>query len=64
MKEILEYNGSIHQLNRWIQKLLVYKFIIVHRLAAMIQDVDGVTQYIDSSFTNTQSPFLVYTQRM
>ena len=47
IKEIIEYNGSIHQIKRWSQELLAYEFVIIHRLAAMIQDVDGISRYID-----------------
>ena len=46
IKGILEYNGSIHQIKRWSQESLAYEFVVIHRLAAMIQDVDGVSRYI------------------
>ena len=39
IKEIFEYNGSIHQLKRWSRELLAYEFDTIHRLAAMMQDV-------------------------
>ena len=44
VKEILEYNGSIHMVMRWSQELLGYHFTIIHRLAAMMADVDGLTR--------------------
>ena len=47
IKEIIEYNGSIHQLTRWSQELLAYEFVVIHRLAAMMQDIEGVSRYID-----------------
>ena len=48
VEEILEYHGSIHQLKRWdCQELLAYKFVIINCLAAMMQDVDSVSRYLD-----------------
>ena len=48
IEEILEYNGSIHQLKRWgCQELLAYEFVIIHCLAAMMQDVDSISRYLD-----------------
>ena len=47
VKEILEYTGSIHQLHRWSQDLLGYEFVIIHRDASMMKDVDGLGRYID-----------------
>ena len=44
VKEILEYNGSIHMIMRWAQELLGYHFTIIHRLAAMMADVDALTR--------------------
>ena len=35
VKEILEYDGPIHQVRRWAQELLGYCFHIVHRPARM-----------------------------
>ena len=31
IKEVLEYDGSIHQLKRWTQELMAYKFVCFHR---------------------------------
>ena len=47
IKEILEYNGSIHQIKRWSQELLAYEFVILHRLARMMLDVDGLARFMD-----------------
>jgi len=33
VKEILEYDGPIHQVRRWAQELLGYFFHVVHRPA-------------------------------
>ena len=34
-------------MKRWSPELLAYEFVIVHRLAAIIQDIDGLSRYID-----------------
>ena len=47
VKEVLEYDGSIHQLKRWTQELMVYEFVCLHRPNKMMKDVDGVCRYID-----------------
>ena len=47
IKEVLKYNDSIHRLKRWSQELLEYEFVIVHRLAAIMKDVDSISRYID-----------------
>jgi hypothetical protein len=44
VKEILEYDGPIHQVRRWAQELLGYSFHIVHRPARMMADVDAFTR--------------------
>jgi hypothetical protein len=44
MKEILEYDGEIHQIRRWAQELLGYHFTIVHRPSRMMRDVDSLTR--------------------
>ena len=44
VKEILEYDGPIHQVCRWAQELLGYFFHIVHRPARMMADVDAFTR--------------------
>jgi hypothetical protein len=43
IKEILEYDGPIHQIRRWAQELLGYFFQVFHRPARMMRDVDGLT---------------------
>ena len=48
IKEIIEYNSSIHQLKKWTQQLLAYEFVIIHRVAPMIKDVDSVSRCVDS----------------
>ena len=47
IKEVLEYHGSIQQLKRWSQKLLVYELVIIHRPRKMMKDVDAISRYID-----------------
>ena len=47
IKEIIEYDGSIHQLKRWTQELLAYEFVIIHRVAAMMKDVDSISRCVD-----------------
>ena len=37
---ILEYDGPIHSLRRWCQELQNYHFVIFHRPATMMADVD------------------------
>ncbi len=48
IKEILEYDGSIHQIRRWAQELLGYFFQVFHRPARMMRDVDGLTRHYDN----------------
>ena len=45
IKEILEYTGSIHQLRRWSQEIFAYDFIIIHRPATMMKDVDSLSRH-------------------
>jgi hypothetical protein len=45
VKEILEYDGPIHQIRRWAQELLGYFFQVFHRPARMMRDVDGLTRF-------------------
>ena len=47
IKEVLEYDGSIHQLKRWTQDLMAYEFVCTHRPNKMMTDVDGVCRHID-----------------
>ena len=47
IKEILEYNGSIHRLKRWSQETLVYKVIVIHRISIIMKDVDDLSCYVD-----------------
>lgn len=44
VKEILNYNGSVHMLSRWAMELLGYNFSIVHRPARMMSDVDALNR--------------------
>ena len=47
IKEVLEYDGSIHRLKRWAQELLAYKFVCIHRPNKMMKDVDSICRHID-----------------
>ena len=47
VKEVLEYDGPIHQIRRWAQELLGYFFQVFHRPARMMRDVDGLTRRFD-----------------
>ena len=47
VKEVLEYDGSIHKLKRWTQELMVYEFVCLHRPNKMMKDVDGFCRHID-----------------
>ena len=47
VNKILEYSRSIHQLRRWSQKRLDYKFAKIHRTSSMMKDVDGLSRHID-----------------
>ena len=47
IKEVLEYDGSIHQLKRWTQELMAYEFVCIHRPNKIMKDVDGVCRHID-----------------
>ena len=47
VKEVLEYNDSIHQLKRWSQKILAYEFVCIHRPNKMMMDVDSICRHID-----------------
>jgi hypothetical protein len=49
VKEVLHYDGSIHQIRRWAQELLGYFFQVIHRPARMMRDVDGLTRHYDSN---------------
>jgi len=44
IKEILDYDGPIAMIYRWAQELLGYHFSILHRLARMMIDVDGLSR--------------------
>ena len=46
IKQILEYNGSSHQLKRWSRELLVYECVIIYRPAAKKNYADGIYRYI------------------
>ena len=47
IKEILKYCRGIHQLRRWYQDIFGYEFSIIHCIASMMKDVDGLSRYID-----------------
>lgn len=47
IKEVLEYNGSIHQLKHWFQEILAYEFVCLHYPRKMMKDVDRVCRNID-----------------
>jgi hypothetical protein len=53
VREILEYDGPIHQIRRWAQELLGYHFQIFHRPARLMRDVDGLTRRYDHPLTVT-----------
>ena len=44
VKEILEYFGPVHQLQRWSQELMGYEYAFIHRPARMIRDVDDLSR--------------------
>lgn len=46
--KILRYDGLMHTLRYWMQKLLEYAFIYVDRLNTMMQDVDALSRYLES----------------
>ena len=46
IKEIIEYDGNIHQLKRWTQELLAYEFVIIHRVASMKKNVDSISRCV------------------
>ena len=50
VKEILNYNGSIHMLNRWAMELLGYNFAILHRPSRMMTDVDALTRRFEPHY--------------
>jgi hypothetical protein len=52
VKEILEYDGLIHQVCQWAQELLGYCFHIVHRPARMMADVDAFTRRYEPLITS------------
>ena len=47
VKEMLEFDGSIHQLIRWTQELMAYEFVCLHRPNTMMKDVDTICRHID-----------------
>jgi len=53
IKEILEYDGPIHQIRRWAQELLGYFFQVFHRPARMMKDVDGLTRLYENPLVAT-----------
>ena len=44
VKDILEYEGSNPQLRWCCQELMRYDFVVIHRCALMIKDVDALTR--------------------
>ena len=51
VKEILNYNGSIHMLKRWAMELLGYNFAIIHRPSRMMTDVDALTRRFEPHYS-------------
>ena len=45
IKEVLEYNGNIHQLKCWSQELLANEFVIIHRPNKIMKDVDTISRF-------------------
>jgi hypothetical protein len=64
MREILEYDGPIHQIRRWAQELLGYYFQIFHRPARIMRDVDGLSRRFDdpllASYFTTAGALALY----
>ena len=48
VREVLEYDGTIHMICRWAQELLGYDFTCIHRCARMMADVDALTRRFGS----------------
>jgi hypothetical protein len=44
VKEVLEYDGNIHQVRRWLQELLGYQFSVIHCPERMMKDVDALSR--------------------
>ena len=44
VKEIIEYDGCNHQLQRWCQELMSYNFVVIHRCARMMRNGDALTR--------------------
>lgn len=61
MHEILEYDGPIRQIRRWAQELLGYHFMIFHRPAYMMQDIDGLNHRFDDLLIE---PYLAISQKL
>ncbi len=49
IKEVLDYQGTIHMINRWSQELLGYNFGCIHRSHTMMKDVDSLTRFYGSA---------------
>ena len=47
IKEIIEYDSSIHQLKRWTQEFIAYELVIIHCVATMMKDIDSIYRYVD-----------------
>ena len=44
VREVLDYQGTIHMVSRWAQELLGYNFEVIHRKDTMMKDVDAITR--------------------
>ena len=51
VQDILEYNGSSHQLRRWCQELVEYNFAVINRSARMMRDVDALSRQFGNVIT-------------
>ena len=47
VKEVLEYQGSIHQLKRWSREFLAYECVCLYHPNTTMKDVDGICRHID-----------------
>ena len=45
VKEVLCYEGDIHQVRRWAQELLGYDFTVLHQPSRMMQDADALSRF-------------------
>ena len=47
-KKILEYTGSIHRPNCWLQELFAYDISIIYYAVNIMKDVDTCSRYINT----------------